>query len=156
MVEGLRNCVSASVASKAKAKGGCEVITDEQAIDLGRLAEIVCSKPTIANRYDDAANKLAREVLAIVARREAELAERAKLLGELLDIFDAADNERLKEVHEHDAKAEKWQSEGDMYGWNFHKGIASGCTAASIIFFRVKRAIEKQLVALAALKGGAT
>ena len=48
------------------------MITDEQAIDLGRLAAIVRSKPTIANRYDDAANKLAREVLEMLALRKAE------------------------------------------------------------------------------------
>ena len=132
------------------------MITDEQAIDLGRLAAIVRSKPAIANRYDDAASKLAREVLEMLARREAEQAELAKLLGELLEIFNASDEERLKEVREHDAEAEKWKAEDDMYGWNFHKGMASGCTAASIIFFRVKRAIEKQLAALAALKGCAT
>ena len=54
------------------------MITDEQAIDLGRLAAIVRGKPAIANRYDDAASKLAREVLEMLARREAEQSERAK------------------------------------------------------------------------------
>ena len=86
-------------------------------------------------------------------RREAERAEREKLLGDLVQIFDAADQERLKEVYERDAEAEKWKSEGDMYGWNFHKGMASGCTLASIIFLRVKRAIEKHLDLLLALRG---
>lgn len=48
------------------------MITDEQAIDLGRLAAIVRSKPTIANQYEDAASKLAGDVLALLGRREAE------------------------------------------------------------------------------------
>lgn len=85
----------------------------------------------------------------------AEAVERAAMLSELLQVFKAADEARLSEVHERDSEADKWQAEGDMYGWNFHKGLAAGCTTASIIFHRVQRAIEKKLDLLAALKGGA-
>lgn len=89
-----------------------------------------------------------------LASREAERAERESMLRGLLKLFDDADLERLNEVHERDNEAEKWKSENDMYGWNFHKGAAFGCTSASIIFFRVKREIKNHLDLLAAMKGG--
>lgn len=56
-----------------------------------------------------------------------------------------ADNQRLIEHGEAVQEAEKWKSEGDMYGWNFHMGRAGGMTTASIIFFRVQRVLEKLL-----------
>lgn len=114
------------------------------------------------NEVMDAANANATAAITLrefvrqeLSRRDAEQAEAERLLRDLMQVFDAADEERLKEVHERDAEAEKWKSEGDMYGWNFHKGVAAGCTTASIIFFRVKRSMEQQRDLLKALKGGA-
>ena len=127
-------------------------ISEEQAreaIKDARRGMFYCG-PT---KYITAAEKVVDWAKQELSRREAERAEREKLLGDLVQIFDAADQERLKEVYERDAEAEKWKSEGDMYGWNFHKGMASGCTLASIIFLRVKRAIEKHLDLLLALRG---
>lgn len=77
---------------------------------------------------------------AVPAGLEAEREER--LLGEMLDAFKAADDERLAEVEERHQEAAKWKGEGDMYGWNFHEGVAAGMTTASIIFNRVRRTIE--------------
>lgn len=64
---------------------------------------------------------------------------------EAFDLFRTADNERLNGVDEADAEAEKWKAEGDMYGWNFHKGKAGGMTQASIIFYRVFRRLKAAL-----------
>jgi hypothetical protein len=65
-----------------------------------------------------------------------------------VEMFKAADAERLDDVYKAQAEANKWKAEGDMYGWNFHQGMSSGMTSASIIFNRVfrrlKSAIEPQ------------
>jgi hypothetical protein len=71
-----------------------------------------------------------------------------EVLEEILTAFKAADEERLNETHERTQEAEKWKSEGDWYGWNFYTGMSSGTTAASIIFHRVQRLLEKHLVQL--------
>lgn len=73
--------------------------------------------------------------------RELE-AERAGLRARVeiaLAKFNEADEERLCETDERRVEADKWKSEGDMYGWNFHQGVSAGCTTASILFHRVKR-----------------
>lgn len=95
--------------------------------------------------------------MAEITEQEADavqsIHEMETILRGLLKTFNDADLERLKEVYERDEEADRWKSEGDMYGWNFHKGAASGCTSASIIFFRVKREIEKYLGLLSAPRG---
>lgn len=67
-----------------------------------------------------------------------------------LTAFKSADEQRLLETEQAHAEAARWKAEGDMYGWNFHEGRASGTIAASIIFHRVKRLIESRLAALRA------
>jgi hypothetical protein len=69
--------------------------------------------------------------------KRAEEAE-AKLVKALAE-FDAANAERLQETNNAHEEANRWKAEGDMYGWNFHEGRASGTTWASIIFYRVRR-----------------
>jgi len=66
-------------------------------------------------------------------------------IKEAFDLFKAADDERLEGVYDADKEAEKWKAEGDMYGWNFHKGKAGGMTQASIIFYRVFRRLKQAL-----------
>jgi hypothetical protein len=66
-------------------------------------------------------------------------------IKEAFELFKASDSERLEDVHEADTEAEKWKSEGDMYGWNFHKGMASGMTQASIVFYRVFRRLKQAM-----------
>ncbi len=68
-----------------------------------------------------------------------------EVLERLLQVHRNADEQRLCEMDEARDESVKWKAEGDMYGWNFHEGKASGMTQASIIFFRVRREIEKYL-----------
>lgn len=81
-------------------------------------------------------------------RQRAEAAEAAlqSRFVELLAVFRAADDERHKETAKAYQEAEKWKSEGDMYGWNFHQGRSGGITWGSIVFFKVQRAIEALIV----------
>ena len=130
------------------------MITEQEARDAAKRCELQQNKG-LQEYYDDELT-LYRWAIQELARREAERAAMESMLRGLLKTFDDADLERLAEVYERDEESERWKSEGDMYGWNFHKGAAAGCTSASIIFFRVKREIEKQLDILAALKGGVT
>lgn len=60
-------------------------------------------------------------------------------INEACEVFKTSDAERLEGVYKARDEAEKWKSEGDMYGWNFHQGKAGGMTEASIIFYRVYR-----------------
>lgn len=64
------------------------------------------------------------------------------LVSSLLELYKAADEERLRETEEAHQEAAKWKAEGDMYGWNFHEGRAGGTTSASIIFYRIRRWLE--------------
>jgi hypothetical protein len=61
------------------------------------------------------------------------------------DLFRSADEERLQGVHAAQKEAEKWKSEDDWHGWNFHQGKASGMTESSIIFHRVLRGLKSAL-----------
>lgn len=102
---------------------------------------------TNRDRFDAVLEKywqcLSKQQRAEAAERRAEEAEgRVK---ELIAVFDSADEARYSELVEADAEADKWKSEGDMYGWNFHKGRAGGINQASIIFHRVKRAMESAI-----------
>lgn len=63
-------------------------------------------------------------------------------IKEAFELFKAADEQRFCEVKQSHDEAEKWRSEGDMYGWNFHQGKAGGMTQASIIFYRVFRRLK--------------
>lgn len=53
--------------------------------DLRTDAETVLSKPTIANRYDDAAHRLARHVLAETAPKRSVDAAFSEWIGDLFD-----------------------------------------------------------------------
>ena len=98
------------------------------------------------------ARELNRANLELDARAE-RAEEQVRLLREALETaltkFNEADDERLQETEERYAEAVKWKVEGDMYGWNFHQGVAGGCTTTSIVFHRVKRCIEAALAATA-------
>ena len=98
------------------------------------------------------ARELNRANLELDARAE-RAEEQVRLLRAALETaltkFNEADDERLQETEERYAEAVKWKVEGDMYGWNFHQGVAGGCTTTSIVFHRVKRCIESALAATA-------
>lgn len=61
------------------------------------------------------------------------------------DLFRAADEARLDGAHAAHAESQKWKSEDDWHGWNFHQGKASGMTESSIIFHRVLRSLKLAL-----------
>lgn len=67
----------------------------------------------------------------------------AELISEIRKAYQMADEERLRETHENQAEAEKWKCEGDMYGWNFYMGMASGRTSSDICFHRILRLLDK-------------
>ena len=54
------------------------MITDDEAAELVKLMTIVGTKPTTANKYDNAANRLVLLLDGILKRREAERVERVK------------------------------------------------------------------------------
>jgi hypothetical protein len=61
----------------------------------------------------------------------------------LMEIWKECDEERLDLVNKSRNESEKWRSEGDMYGWNFHQGVASGMVQASIVFDRIRRFLDQ-------------
>jgi hypothetical protein len=79
-------------------------------------------------------------------RENVELRERVRELEEALqqhrasvkEAVESANEERLKHQDECEREAEKWKSEGDMYGWNFHMGRAAGMNYMDILWDRVK------------------
>ena len=83
------------------------------------------------------------ETLALLKLREAEIARLLAVVNDGMKLFKEADEERLKETHDAQAEAERWKADDDMYGWNFHMGMSSGTTHASILFYRVWRHLKK-------------
>lgn len=106
----------------------------------------VCNKHELAARITrtirvtDAGAKLLAEV--------ERLRKLPSVITRALELHKAADEERLKETEEAHREAEKWKAEGDMYGYNFHEGRSGGATTASIIFYRVRKYLDKALAAL--------
>ncbi len=53
-----------------------------------------------------------------------------------------ASDERYQKMQDAYAEAEKWKSQGDDYGYNFHQGMAGGMNWADIVYGRVIRALD--------------
>lgn len=68
-------------------------------------------------------------------------------LERVLARFKEADEERYHEQMEWEAESRKWKQKGDMYGCNFHQGMAAGANWASLFFFRVQRELEELIKA---------
>lgn len=98
-----------------------------------------CNSPLGVNSMNETRWRLLMELQRQQAR---ELGAARKLVARAIEVFRLADAERLAETQKSHAEAAKWESEGDMYGWNFHEGVASGTTSASIVFYRVLRLLE--------------
>lgn len=81
-----------------------------------------------------------------------DAARLADVLSEIQKRLRDADDERLAETVEARDDAEKWKSQGDMYGWNFHQGRSAGTIGASFGYNRVERWVKEQLAALAAYR----
>ena len=50
-----------------------------------------------------------------------------------------AEKEYFEFLDQCDKEAQKWKSENDMYGWNFHQGMRGGAVWANLMFDRVRR-----------------
>lgn len=71
---------------------------------------------------------------------EAALAEAVKKEREaVIADFEAAHAERMKRHDEWAKEAAHWKAEGDMFGWNFFSGMASGGIWIDICFQRLLR-----------------
>ena len=67
------------------------------------------------------------------------------ILEDLKNVFAVSSEERFNELRKFEAESTKWKAEGDMYGWNFHQGMAAGANLVDIIYQRVNRAIAAAL-----------
>lgn len=73
------------------------------------------------------------------------------LEGALADVkakLEAASEERYQVLTEWEREAQKWKREGDMYGWNFHMGMAAGANWCDIFYRRIGRSLEAFRAAL--------
>jgi len=87
------------------------------------------------------------ETLALLKLREAEISRLIAVVNDGMKLFKEADEERLQGTHDAQAEAVRWKADDDMYGWNFHMGMASGMTQASIFFYRVWRHLKNGIEA---------
>jgi hypothetical protein len=58
-----------------------------------------------------------------------------------------ASEERYSFLRECEAESERWKAEDDMYGWNFHQGMAGGANWCDLFYGRVMRAFDAALAA---------
>jgi len=73
------------------------------------------------------------------------LAQQEKLVptdDQIDKLWKQCEEERMLVMQKARDEAEKWKAEGDMYGWNFHQGIASGTIAASFIYGRIFKSMK--------------
>lgn len=63
-------------------------------------------------------------------------------LAEIERALEAASEERYQELKNWEREAWKWKAEGDMYGWNFHTGMAAGANWCDIFYRRIGRVIK--------------
>jgi hypothetical protein len=82
---------------------------------------------------------------------EIERATWEAALGPLVPLFQECFEERYQDMEKAHVEARKWKARGDMYGWNFHEGMAAGMNWADIIYNRLDRTIKD---ARAAAQGG--
>ncbi len=66
-------------------------------------------------------------------------------------IWKACDHERYDKTQEAQLEAQRWQREGDWYGYNFHSGKASGTVEASFIYGRIQKKLEPAMNEMARL-----
>jgi hypothetical protein len=66
-------------------------------------------------------------------------------------IWKACDYERYNKTQEARHEAQRWQKEGDWYGYNFHSGVASGTIEASFIYGQIQRKLEPAMNEMARL-----
>jgi hypothetical protein len=97
------------------------------------------------SKLADAEREKTNQVISENIDLEIKVSKFEAAIKDAFELFKAADAERLEGTDDADAEAEKWKSEGDMYGWNFHKGKSGGMTEASIIFYRVFRRLKLAL-----------
>jgi hypothetical protein len=66
-------------------------------------------------------------------------------------IWEACDDERIEKTRKARDEANRWQSEGDWHGYNFHSGVASGTIEASFIYGQMHRKLEPAMNEMARL-----
>ena len=100
---------------------------------------------TSLNINSQAAARLLAEVIRL---REIKKIESDNRLSWLIDKvqadLDDASEERYRFLKERESEAERWKAEGDMYGWNFHQGMAGGANWCDIFYRRIGRALDEE------------
>lgn len=86
--------------------------------------------------YKNCAYHLAEQ---IAARSTSQM---VPLLDRIKKVLEAASDERYKELKHWEGLAWKWKNEGDMYGCNFHQGMAAGANWCDIFYRRIGREID--------------
>lgn len=121
--------------------------------EVERRAAIAAMTPSDEDFAFAETERLRTELTAL--REQLAAAERE--LQSLRTIYREADNDRLEVGRQHGIEAEKWKSEDDWYGWNYHKGYESGTIGASFAFCRIAKAIDAAIAKheAASAKGGA-
>jgi hypothetical protein len=66
-------------------------------------------------------------------------------------IWETCDIERIKKTRKARSEAERWEMEGDWYGYNFHSGVVSGTIEASFIYGQMHRKLEPVMNEMARL-----
>jgi len=114
--------------------------------DIAYSLTAALTRAETAEREREVVSALARELqddlAELFTERDAARAEQRDILDRLARLLDACSEERYQELKSWEAQARRWESEGDMYGWNFHQGMAAGANWCDIIYRQLGREIE--------------
>jgi hypothetical protein len=94
-----------------------------------------------------------RDIAAELAYRDAELAAMRASLVACRAALERASDERYEFLKQREVEATYWKSEGDLYGWNFHQGMAAGANWCDIFYRRIVRTLDAAALADAGRAG---
>jgi molecular chaperone DnaK (HSP70) len=98
------------------------------------IEEIQAEQLTLAEHENELHDEKDRTIAALKAAVE-------QALQRVLTSLSSAADERFARLGEWRQESERWKADGDMYGWNFFQGMASGANWADILYQRIGREV---------------
>lgn len=80
-----------------------------------------------------------------VAALEQQLLATQAHVARLVDLWAEVEQEYLALLKEKDEEAEAFKAEGNMYGWNFHKGVRSGAVEMHLNMTKLIKALSSPI-----------
>jgi hypothetical protein len=112
---------------------------------LGKTEEYLKDQPIAWATANALLASLPTTTQDVIAKVRNDVRAEAAAWEKLYQGIESASEERYLFLEECHREAEKWRSEGDMYGWNFHQGMVAGANWSDLFYQRVIRALKTEV-----------